>query len=85
MRREVVKRCKVDKDTSRCEKCRRLCDKIQVDHDPTVVPLTGFDTWDGYISRLFVDPKIGLLGICESCHSKTTKAQNIIRKANKKK
>lgn len=84
LRREVVKRCKVDSSTSRCEKCRRLCDKVQIDHKETVVPLTGWDDWNGMIARMFVDES-GLQGICEECHDIITKRQNAIRKLNKKK
>lgn len=83
VRREVVKRCKVDSSTSRCEKCRRLVDKVQIDHIVPVAILTGWDNdWSGYINRLFCDVT-GLQGLCEACHTKITKQQNIIRKNEK--
>ena len=84
MRREVIKRCKVDKDTSRCERCKKLCDKVQVDHDPPAVPLTGWDNFQGFFDRMFVEPSIGLKGLCIECHTKITESQRKIRKKNKK-
>lgn len=83
-RREVVKRCKVDAHTFRCEKCRRLCDAIQVDHIEPVVKLTGWDgDWNGFIERMFVDASTGLRGLDKDCHDKITQAQAIIRKKYK--
>lgn len=82
-RREVVKRCK-DGDNYRCERCKKLCDKIQIDHDPPAVPLEGWDGFDPFIQRMFVDPSIGLRGLCEICHNKITTQQRKIRKENKK-
>lgn len=83
MRQEVVKRCKVDKDTSRCEKCRKLVDKVQIDHIVTVVPLLGFDDWNGFISRMFTNPE-NLQGICKECHDKISTRQNETRKEYRK-
>lgn len=82
MRREVIKRCKVG-DKSRCERCRKLCEKVQVDHNPPVILLTGFDTWDGVFNRMFAPAETNLTGLCETCHEKITKAQRITRKENK--
>ena len=84
MRKEVVTRCKTG-ENFRCEKCRRLSDKIQVDHHPLpVVLLTGWDSWDGVFSRMFVDPGEGLRGLCETCHDKHTATQKENRKKYKK-
>lgn len=83
MRKEVEIRCRIDKETSRCERCRKLCDKIQVDHFPPVVPLVGWDSWQGVFDRMFVDPKVGLRGLCVECHDKITEEQRIERKKYK--
>ena len=82
-RREAVKRCK-DGERYRCERCRRLTDKVQIDHFPPVVLVTGWDSWDGVYSRMFVDPNIGLRGLCKDCHDKVTTEQNTERKKYKK-
>lgn len=83
-RREVVKRCKVGK-FARCEKCKGLCHKVQIDHITPVALLTGWDeNWTSYIQRLMIDSD-GLRGLCEKCHKKITAEQREIRKKNKKK
>lgn len=82
LRKEVVDRCK-EGIRFRCECCRRLTDKVQIDHYPPVVLVTGFDSWDGVYNRMFVDPKIGLRGLCKACHDKVTEEQNIERKKYK--
>jgi len=84
MRREAVKRCKVG-DNYRCERCRKLCDKVQIDHNPPVILLTGFDSWDGVFTRMFAPADTNLAGLCESCHTKLTTSQREERKRNKKK
>lgn len=83
MRRDAIKRAKVDKDTYRCERCKRLCVKINVDHDPPVILLTGFDSWDGVFNRMFV-PADKLKILCVPCHDSITTHQREIRKKNKK-
>lgn len=82
-RREVVSRSKVG-ENYRCERCRKLCDKVQIDHDPPAVPLTGWAGYDIFIERMFVDPKVGLKALCIDCHSSITTAQKEIRKKYKK-
>lgn len=84
MRREAKARCKVNKDTFRCEKCRRLTNKIQIDHIEPVADLTGWTgDWTSYINRLFCNPE-GLQGLDVDCHSKITRKQNDERKKHKK-
>lgn len=83
-RREAVYNCKIEKNTFRCNKCRKLTFEIQIDHIEPVVPLTGFDgNWTEYINRMFCDASTGLQGLCKTCHDKITKVQNKIRKQNK--
>ena len=56
---------------------------LDIDHISTVVPLTGWDSWDGFIERLFCGEE-NLRGLCSTvCHAKKTKAEKSIRLANK--
>lgn len=52
-----------------------------VDHVDPVVPVTGFDSWDGVIHRMRHN-KLTIL--CESCHKAKTKAENAERAANRR-
>lgn len=80
-RYEKVKQLKAN--GFRCEKCNKPQDKLEIDHINPVVRVTGFTTWDEYISRMFVDPE-GLQGLCKACHSAKTITQREIRKKYKK-
>lgn len=87
VRREALKRAKVKidgLDYSRCEFCRKLVEKVQVDHIIPCVPLEGFDSWDGVIKRMLYSSIDNLSVKCRECHSKKTKEENTIRKKNKK-
>ncbi len=68
-RRLVVKRCldPKDKEYSRCEKCKKRCPKIYVDH---IVACGDVD--EGYLTRTFVPSKL-LQGMCKKCHDAKTK------------
>lgn len=68
-----------------CSECSKVVPKkdAEVDHIVPVVPLTGWDSFDGFIERLFCE-KDGFRALCEECHSKITKEQNAIRRENKK-
>lgn len=63
------------------------CDKwvhpklITVDHIDPVVPVTGFDSWDGVIHRMRHNE---LMTLCESCHKTKTKSENAERAAHRK-
>lgn len=67
-----------------CAICNNHHPKLQIDHIVPVVPLTGFDDWQSYIERLFVEPE-GLRGLCPNCHKAHTAIHSGIRKKNKKK
>lgn len=67
----------------RCAKC--LDDfpqkEVEVNHIVPVIPLSGFDTWDGVIERMFCEK--GLLEVlCKPCHKSITKEENEHRKLN---
>ena len=55
---------------------------VEVNHIIPVVPVTGFDSWDGVIKRLFCEES-GLEVLCKPCHKEVTKGENEERKANK--
>ena len=50
---------------------------VVVDHIYSVVPLTGFTTWDDVIKRLFIE-KEGLQVMCKGCHHWKTQAERQI-------
>jgi len=74
----VRKRCAIDKDYSRCEKCKRKVPKIFVDHIINCGDLDG-----GYIERLSV-PSNKLQGLCRECHDAKTKMERSKKKQKPK-
>lgn len=52
---------------------------VEVNHIIPVIPVTGFDSWDGVISRLFCEED-GLEVLCKPCHKIITKHENEERK-----
>jgi hypothetical protein len=56
---------------------------MQIDHTEPAVPLTGWESFDSFIERLFV-PVEGLRAICKPHHEEITKGQTEIRKTNRK-
>ena len=67
----------------KCSKC--LNDfpqkEVEVNHIIPVVPLSGFDSWDGVINRLFCERE-GLEVVCKPCHKSITLQENSERKLN---
>lgn len=65
----------------RCEKCQGSfpAANMEVNHIVPVVPVEGFDSWDGVIERLFCE-KDGLEALCKPCHRAVTKEENKERK-----
>ena len=84
VRREVVNRCKVEGGFYRCEFCRKLTEKVQVDHIAPSVPENGWDSWDKYFERLFVSAD-GMQGLCQPCHTKKTLEEQAKRKEHRAK
>ncbi len=85
-RREALKRSKVriDKlDYNRCEKCRKLVEKVQVDHQIPCVPTEGFDSWDMVIERMLYVKTENLNVFCRECHGRKTTKENKVRKVKK--
>lgn len=56
---------------------------VEVNHINPVIPLTGFDSWDGVVERMFCE-KEHLEVLCKKCHKELTKQENTERKANGK-
>ena len=84
-RNEVKKRCKIEGKPGwyKCELCKLERERIDIDHIQPCIPVTGFTTWDNYITSRFVTAD-KLQGICKDCHSKKTKEENKIRRENKR-
>src|SRR5690606_27014935 len=64
-----------------CAKCNKLFPQkdVQVNHKESVVPLTGFSSWDDVIARMFCE-KEGLEVLCKPCHKIETAEENKKRK-----
>lgn len=52
---------------------------VQVDHINSVIPLTGFVSWDDVIKRMFC-PVEGLQVLCKTCHSRKSKEEGVERR-----
>ena len=67
-----------------CAHCECLFPQsyLSVDHINPVVPLTGFDSWDAVIARLFCE-KQGLQALCSQCHDHKTAIEKEQRKKYK--
>ena len=86
-RSECLKKSKVDRGLYQCELCEpgkltRYSD-MQIDHIEPAVKLTGWESFDSFIERLFV-PVEGLRALCKPCHEKITEGQREVRKTNRK-
>jgi len=68
----------------KCNKCKNdyVAKEVEVNHIVPVVPVTGFDSWDGVVERLFCE-KEGLEVVCKPCHKLISKSENLERKQNK--
>lgn len=69
----------------RCQKCEQLFPQsgMEVNHIEPVIPVTGFDSWDGVVARMFCE-KDGLEVLCRTCHKVVTSEENKQRKEYKK-
>lgn len=63
-----------------CEKPRDYDEKFQADHLEPIVPVSGWDNWDGYIERM-MDGLV--VACCKTCHAKKTKQENAQRRKRK--
>jgi len=69
----------------RCNCCKNdfPAKEVEVNHIIPVVPVTGFDSWDGVIERMFCE-KDKLEVVCKPCHKAVTKQENEERKNDRK-
>ena len=67
-----------------CQRCKKLfpAKDVRADHIKPIVPVTGFDTWDKTIERLFCEIG-GFQVLCVPCHKIKTDEENRQRKINK--
>lgn len=68
----------------RCSRCQGDFPgkDVEVNHITPVVPVDGFDSWDGVIKRMFCE-KDGLELVCKPCHKEITAEENNKRKKAK--
>ena len=83
MRKAALNRNKTADGFHRCEKCNQLTEDVAIDHDPAVVPLEGWDSWDAVFERLYCNEEL-LHKLCHKCHSKKTAFETTSRKENRK-
>lgn len=64
-----------------CNACKEAfpAKLVEVNHIIPVVPVTGFDDWNGVIERMFCE-KEHLEVVCKVCHKSITKQENNSRK-----
>ena len=67
----------------KCNKCLKafVGKDVQVNHIQPVIPVSGFDSWDGVVERMFCEEQ-GLEVLCIPCHKQVTKQENDERKSN---
>lgn len=68
----------------RCAECQGEFPAIEtaIDHIKPVVPVEGFDSWDGFIGRLFCEED-GFQILCKGCHLAKSQHESSLRKLNK--
>ena len=78
----VMRRANIKRGVYQCEACERITERkgVAVDHVDPVIPVTGWEGWDSFISRLFCGPA-GLQVLCNPCHKDKTKEENAQRRA----
>lgn len=76
------KNARVGRNEYRCASCAAIVGNkyIKADHiQPVVDPVRGFESWDVYIQRLFVEVD-GYQAICKACHTIKTGEERKLRK-----
>lgn len=76
-RSEALSAARVRRGVYTCNHCKLEHPKknIEIDHIMPIVPVEGWDTWDGFIGRLFCDV-IGYQILCCGCHSLKSVKEN---------
>lgn len=81
------KQARIARNRYRCAACSAIVGNkdTHVDHvEPVIDPARGFEGWDQFIARLFVEVS-GYRLICKACHAETTAQQREVRKLAKQK
>jgi len=80
-RTEAFRAARVDRGKYKCASCAGIFGnkEVQLDHISPIVPVRGWDSWDGYIERLFC-PGSGYQCVCKNCHSSKTLLEKELRK-----
>lgn len=77
------KRSRIGRNQYVCECCGQVLPKKMTSMDhiaPVVDPHVGFNGFDDYISRLYVESN-GWQRLCDDCHQAKSNDENVIRKA----
>ena len=86
-RQEALKAGRIARNQYRCAKCLKIYSRkeVVIDHINPIVPLTGWDNFDGYIQRLFCAVE-ELQILCRvPCHKEKSLEENRIRREYVKK
>lgn len=81
-RTEALKAARIARNQYTCAICKKVSGRkyVTLDHISPVVPITGWDSWDNFMTRLFCDVS-SFQVICKiPCHREKTKRENIARK-----
>lgn len=84
-RQEALRDARISRGVYLCAKCGKnvpaslkmpngTIRKVAVDHKVRVVPATGFDSWDGFLNRLFCEQS-ELQVLCYDCHHEKTQRE----------
>lgn len=76
-RKAAMSKARISRGKYKCAMCGGIFGpkEINVDHILPVVPVTGWDNWDGFINRLFCKEE-GYQIICKPDHDKKTQNEN---------
>lgn len=80
-RTQALVNARISRGVYKCNMCEDQFGRkeIQIDHINPVIPLEGWDSWDGYIARMYCGPE-GLSILCKPCHKTKTFLENELRK-----
>lgn len=72
-----------DRGMYECESCKKCFGpkEVQKDHIVSVIPYTGFKSWDETIERMFCKSD-GYQILCIGCHEVKTQTENLMRVKN---
>jgi 5-methylcytosine-specific restriction endonuclease McrA len=84
-KKSARKRAEIAPGVDKCEGCGLIVGRkgTQVDHINPMIPVTGFDSYQAVIERLWVEPE-GLKILCLDCHKLKSVPEDRLRKQNVK-